>query len=115
MCNVTKYPHILKARVISNMNKLLQKLQNKPSFTTEEAVELGVSKRMLSYYVQKGELERIARGVYCSTSYQSENIEPFSDLWSNFLRGNELGDLDMNEVIKLINSTIQKVISVTFA
>lgn len=39
-----------------------------------------------------------------------ENIEPFSDLWSNFLRGNELDELDMKEVIKLINSAIQKVI-----
>lgn len=57
------------------MNKELEKLHNKPSFTTEEAVELGISKRMLSYYVQKGELERIARGVYCSTSYQSESSD----------------------------------------
>lgn len=36
--------------------------------------------------------------------------EPFSDLWSNFLGGNDLDELDMNEVIKLINSTIQKIL-----
>ncbi len=53
------------------MNKKLENLAKLPSFTTTQAVRLGISKRMLSYYVQKGELNRIARGVYCSTDYQS--------------------------------------------
>ena len=73
--DVTKYPHFKKIGVKGYMSKNLEKLRNLPSFTTEEAVELGISKRMLSYYVKKGELERIARGVYCSTSYQSENSD----------------------------------------
>ena len=39
-----------------------------------------------------------------------ENIEPFSDLWSNFVKANNFGDLDMNEVIKTINSILQKIL-----
>lgn len=39
-----------------------------------------------------------------------ENTEPFSDLWSNFVRANNFGDLDMNVVIKIINSKLEKVI-----
>ena len=34
------------------------------SFTSKEARELGVSAALLSYYVQRGDLERIGHGVY---------------------------------------------------
>lgn len=52
-------------------------LKSKASFTTEEAKELGLSPRMLSYYVNKGEIERIARGVYRFSDYmgKSENLK----------------------------------------
>ena len=50
----------------------LEKLEKKPFFTTKEAAKQGLSARMLSYYVKRGELERIARGVYCSKNYESE-------------------------------------------
>ncbi|MCO4755307.1 MAG: type IV toxin-antitoxin system AbiEi family antitoxin domain-containing protein [Bacteriovoracaceae bacterium] len=71
--NVTNHPHHFFIWGLNYMNENLEKLKELPSFTTEEAVKLGISKRMLSYYVKKGELERIARGVYCSTSYQSKS------------------------------------------
>lgn len=41
-----------------------EKLSNKPFFTTQEAFEEGITRRMLSYYVQKGELERVSKGIY---------------------------------------------------
>lgn len=49
------------------------KLLSKASFTTEEAKHHGLSPRMLSYYVEKGELERLARGVYRFADYISKD------------------------------------------
>lgn len=48
-------------------------LRNKPSFTNDEARECGLSSRMLSYYVNNGEIERITRGVYRYTDYVSKD------------------------------------------
>ena len=53
------------------MNKKIKKLVKKPFFTIKEAKKCGISRRMLSYYAKKGELNRIARGVYCSVHYES--------------------------------------------
>lgn len=36
----------------------------RPFFTTKQAEELGLSSRMLSYYVSKGDLERVSQGTY---------------------------------------------------
>lgn len=44
-------------------------LKQKPSFTTDEAKKYGLSSRMLSYYVQRGEIERLARGTYRFAEY----------------------------------------------
>ena len=52
------------------MNKSIKKLIKKPFFTIKEAEKQGVSRRMLSYYVANGEMERIARGIYCSSHYK---------------------------------------------
>ena len=52
------------------MNKSIKKLIKKPFFTIKEAEKQGVSRRMLSYYVANGEMERIARGIYCSSHYE---------------------------------------------
>lgn len=45
-----------------------EELVKKPFFTTEEARSFGISRRMLSYYLEKGIIERIARGVYRSVA-----------------------------------------------
>jgi len=59
----------------------LEKLEKKPFFTTSEALEIGVSPRMLSYYVGKGRLKRLSKGVYCSTSFEpSDEDFQWSDL-----------------------------------
>ena len=52
------------------MNGYIKKLNKKPFFTIKEAKKYGISRRMLSYYVKQRELNRIARGVYCSTHYE---------------------------------------------
>ena len=51
----------------------LDKLAQKPFFTTKEAEKCGVSARMLSYYVKSGQLKRISRGVYRSTKYDTKD------------------------------------------
>lgn len=53
---------------------LTSELRRKPSFTTDEAKQFGLSPRMLSYYVEKGELERLARGVYRFTDYIGKDV-----------------------------------------
>ena len=52
------------------MKKSIKKLTKKPFFSIKEAEKQGISRRMLSYYVANGEMERIARGIYCSSHYE---------------------------------------------
>ena len=49
----------------------MKKLGILPFFTVSDANAEGVSRRMLSYYVQKGLFEKLGRGIYRSTSYTS--------------------------------------------
>lgn len=84
--------------------------------------ELG--SRMKDYYdcyrmIDEGilDMELLKQALVQTTSNRGTKLklipkkaEPFSGLWSNFLRTNDLGELDMNEVIKLINSILQKII-----
>lgn len=59
----------------------LEKLEKKPFFTTNEAHKAGVSSRMLSYYVERGDLIRLSRGVYCSASFEPDGEDlKWSDL-----------------------------------
>lgn len=55
---------------------MLNELKLKPTFTTLEAQEHGLSPRMLSYYVKTGVLDRVARGVYRFSDYipKDENV-----------------------------------------
>ena len=46
------------------LNKI-QRLLKQPSFTAAEARAMGVSPSLLAYYVRKGEIEKLSRGVYC--------------------------------------------------
>jgi len=54
----------------TNMKANIDNLREKPFFSTKEAKSAGISARMLSYYTQKGEIERIAQGLYRSTQYE---------------------------------------------
>ena len=58
--------------MVCYMNKDIKRLIKKPFFTIKEAKKQGVSRRMLSYYVEKGEMKRIARGIYCSSHYSAD-------------------------------------------
>ncbi len=63
------------------MMEIVEKLKKKPFFTTKEAEKRGVSCRMLSYYIKNGSLERLARGVYRSSSYEpADNNLQWEDL-----------------------------------
>jgi len=53
----------------ANTLKQLKDLLKKPIFTASEARGVGVQPALLSYYVKKGEIERVARGVYKGKAY----------------------------------------------
>ena len=53
----------------------LQPLLGRPSFTSKEAKQLGISAAVLAHYVRVGKLKRIRRGVYQAVGYQ--NIDAF--------------------------------------
>ncbi len=57
----------------------LKKLRT-PTFSTADALRVGVSPRMLTYLVSRGEVERRAHGLYCFPDYA--------------------GDLDLHGIIK---------------
>lgn len=48
----------------------LQPLLDKPSFTAAQARKLGVSASLLAYYIKKGMIRRLSRGIYQSIDYQ---------------------------------------------
>ena len=56
---------------------LPQRLKISPVFTTKDAEKCGVSGRMLTYHIERGEIERVSRGVYRFTDYipSDENIQ----------------------------------------
>lgn len=55
-------------------------LLTKPYFTSEEARKLGVHPAVLNYYVKKGLLKRIHRGVYQSADYENPSAFRWTDL-----------------------------------
>jgi predicted transcriptional regulator of viral defense system len=48
----------------------IQPLLTQPSFTAEEAKKLGVSAAHLAYYIKKGQLKRLGRGIYQGADFQ---------------------------------------------
>jgi predicted transcriptional regulator of viral defense system len=54
---------------VSSLNHI-RELLTKPAFTVSEARNLGVSPAHLGYYVRKGIIRRLGRGIYQSISYQ---------------------------------------------
>lgn len=75
----------------------LATLMQRPSFTIADAKRKGVSRQMLAYLVQTGVLERIARGVYRSISYEGD----FDPRWDTLA---EVASTIPNGVICLISS-----------
>lgn len=55
---------------------LIQSLLLRPSFTVDEVKKLGVSPAQLGYYIKKGLVKRLGRGIYQNAEYQppSENF-----------------------------------------
>lgn len=53
---------------------LLAPLLKKPYFTAKDAKTLGIHSSLLHHYVKKGILKRISRGLYRSSTYQSQEF-----------------------------------------
>lgn len=49
---------------------IIRPLLAQPSFTVNEVKQFGVSAAQLSYYIQKGLIRRLGRGIYQSADYQ---------------------------------------------
>jgi predicted transcriptional regulator of viral defense system len=60
--------------------KTLAPLLKSPSFSRQEAIELGVTSSTLSHYVKAGTIERIARGVYRHCDAPTVNDIRWEDL-----------------------------------
>jgi len=56
-------------------NHLPEQLISKPIFTSREARAFGVHPSLLSYYVKKGVLKRLKRGVYRCTEHSSLHFQ----------------------------------------
>ena len=78
---------------LTKLNAIHPLLTN-PSFTIEESKKLGVSAEHLAYYIKKGLIKRLGRGIYQSTSYQGapENFQ-WEDLIeaANSIQGGIIG------------------------
>lgn len=63
------------------INKALNRLLKRPSFTTKDAKKLGISPSLLAYYAKIGTIERIAYGTYRNP--RVESLAPFE--WQDLL------------------------------
>lgn len=61
-------------------NKAFNRLLKRPSFTTREAKELGISPSLLAYYAKIGTIERIAYGTYRNPKIESSAPFEWQDL-----------------------------------
>lgn len=48
----------------------IHSLLDQPSFTADDVKRFGISAAHLAYYVKKGRIKRLGRGIYQSTNYQ---------------------------------------------
>lgn len=62
-------------------NIAFQELLKRPSFSGKDAKKYGIDPHLLPYYVKKGILEKLARGIYRNPNF--ENIAPFE--WQDLL------------------------------
>lgn len=58
----------------------LEPLLKKPAFTTGEALELGIPRHTLAYFLKIGLIERIAKGIYRDPNYESQTEITLEDL-----------------------------------
>jgi predicted transcriptional regulator of viral defense system len=52
----------------------IKELLKQPSFTAAEARAHGVSPSLLAYYVKKGEIQKLSRGVYCGNESTRKEV-----------------------------------------
>lgn len=61
---------------------LIHSLLNKPSFNALEVKKLGISPAHLGYYIKKGLIKRLSRGIYQSAEYQGS---PENFIWEDLI------------------------------
>ncbi len=66
----------------------MKKLEKKLFFTTKDAEEVGISRRILSYYVKTGVIERIGQGVYRGAKLSEIHDEKWFELATTAKRMN---------------------------
>lgn len=60
---------------------IIHQLLTHPSFTARDAKKLGISSALLGYYIRKGLIKRLGRGIYQGADYQySPEIFRWEDL-----------------------------------
>jgi predicted transcriptional regulator of viral defense system len=62
--------------------KQLKPLMKHPTFTAKEAARLGVPSAALAHYIKRGDIERIARGVYRSPNAPTTTDFRWEDLFN---------------------------------
>lgn len=76
--------------------------KGKGPFNLEQAKEMGISHRMLSYYVQKGMIEKIAHGVY---AFPEDLSFEFNDLIKEKLKAVPQAVIGLETALKLYDLT----------
>jgi predicted transcriptional regulator of viral defense system len=77
---------------------IIHQLLTHPSFTASDAKKLGVSPALLGYYIRKGLISRLSRGIYQSTDYKGS---PENFRWEDLI---EVVNSIPNGVICLISA-----------
>lgn len=61
---------------------VIHQLLTHPSFTADEAKKLGVSSAHIAYYIRRGRIKRLSRGIYQGADYQGL---PENFLWEDLI------------------------------
>ena len=68
--SILKLCHIMEMRKITLPKKLLKR-----PFSYNEAVKSGLNKYILNKLIEKGEIERLCRGMYINSNYDNTSVE----------------------------------------
>lgn len=63
-------------RLFSRLSQLLKK----PYFSSKESRDIGVHPALINYYIKKGRIKRIGRGIYQSSNYKNPLAFQWEDL-----------------------------------
>ena len=95
----------IKIMVVANRTlSTLIPLLEKPSFTSKEASEFGISSAQLAYYVKTGDIERVGHGVYRSKEAPSPDDFSHEEIINAVLR-TKGGIICLNSALEIYGLT----------